>query len=48
MADFCCKKFLLSYSFSFDAYAENLREKTTKSSLKTTEVLWDADGHGLA
>ena len=33
--------------FSFKAYTKNVREKTTKSSLKTTEFFLDADGHVL-
>ena len=39
------KKFMLDCRFSFEAYAKNVREKATKCSLKTTEVLLDADGH---
>ena len=30
--------------FSFEAYAKIMKEKATKCSLKTTEVLLDADG----
>ena len=41
------KKFVLGCSFSFEALAKNVRQKTTKSSLKTAEVLLDADGHLL-
>ena len=33
--------------FCFEAYAKNTREKAAKCSLKTTEVLLDADGHVL-
>ena len=36
------KKFILGCSFSFEAYVKNVREKAT---LKTTEVLLNADGH---
>ena len=36
---------MLGCRFNFEAYAKNAREKTTKDSLKTTEVLLDADGH---
>ena len=31
--------------FGFEAYEKNAREKATKCSLKTTEVLSDADSH---
>ena len=41
------KKFMLSCRFSFEAYAENVREKTTKGSLETAEVLLDVGGHVL-
>ena len=41
------KKFMLSCRFSFEAYAENVQEKTTKGSLETAEVLLDVDGHVL-
>ena len=41
------KKFMLGCRFSFEAYAKDVREKMTKCSLKTTEVLLDADGHML-
>ena len=34
-------------SYVTEAYAKNVREKTTKSSLIITEVLLDADGHVL-
>ena len=33
--------------FSFEVYAENVREKATKCSLETTEVLLDPDGNVL-
>ena len=36
---------MLGCRFSFEPYAENIREKVTKCSLKTTEVLLDVDGH---
>lgn len=39
------KKFLLSCTFSFEAYVKNVREKATKCFLKTNEVLVYADGH---
>ena len=42
------KKFMLGCRSSFEAYAKNVREKTTKCSLKTIEVLLDTDGHALA
>ena len=35
-------KFILAFRFTFNAYAKNVREKTTKCSLKTAEVLLDA------
>ena len=38
---------MLDCRFSFEAYAKNLREKATKCTLKTAEVLLDADGHML-
>ena len=38
---------MLDCRFSFEAYAKNLREKATKCTLKTAEVLLDADGHVL-
>ena len=31
---------------SFDTYAKNVQEKANNFSLKSTEVLLDADGHG--
>ena len=34
---------MLGCKFSFKTYAKNVREKATKCSLKTTEVLLDAD-----
>ena len=37
------KKVMLDFRFSFGAFAKNVREKATKCSLKTTEVLLDAD-----
>ena len=36
---------MLSCRFTFKAYAKSVRAKTTKCSLKTAEVLLDADGH---
>ena len=41
------KKFILGCRFSFEAYAENVRQKTTKNSLKTTKILLAAGGHVL-
>ena len=41
------KKLMLGCRLSFEAYAESVREKATRCSLKTTEVLLDADGHLL-
>ena len=38
---------MLGCRFSFKAYAKNLRKKGTKSSLKTTKILQDADGYVL-
>ena len=40
-------KFMLCCRFSFEAYAKNIREKATKCSWNTTEILLDADGHEL-
>lgn len=37
------KKFMLSCSFNFEAYAKNVREKATKCSLEITEVLLEAN-----
>ena len=37
-------KFILSCRFTFNAYAKIIREKTTKCSLKTAEILLHADG----
>ena len=36
---------MLGLRFSFAAYEKNVREKATKYSLQTTEILLDADGH---
>ena len=36
---------MLGCRFCFEAYAKNVREKVTKFSLMTTEVLLDADRH---
>ena len=41
------KNFILGCRFSFEAYPENVREKAIKYSLKTIEVLLNADGHVL-
>ena len=40
-------KFMLGCRFSSEAYAKNEREKETKCSLKTNDVLLGADGHVL-
>ena len=39
---------MLGCRFSFEVYENNIREKASQCSLKTTEVLLDVDGHGLA
>ena len=39
--------FILGCRFTFKAYAKNVREETSKCSLKTAEVLLDADEHVL-
>ena len=41
------KKFMWGSRFSFETYAQIVREKTTKCSLKATEVLFDVDEHVL-
>ena len=42
------RKFMFSCRFiNFEAYAKNVREKATKCSLRTTGVLFDADGHAF-
>ena len=38
---------MLSCNFSVEAYAKTVRKKANKCSLKTTEILFDADGHVL-
>ena len=38
---------MLGRRFNFEVYAKNVREKTYKCSLKTTEVVLDADRHML-
>ena len=38
---------MLDCRFYFKAFKKNVQEKATKCSLKTTEVLLDADGHVL-
>ena len=40
------KKIMLGFRFSFETYAKIVREKA-KCSLKTAEVLLDADGQVL-
>ena len=40
-------KYILGCRFTFKAYVENVREKTTKCSLKTGEVLMNTGGHVL-
>ena len=41
------KRFMLGCRFSVEAYAKNVRERSTKCSLNVNEVLLDADGHVL-
>ena len=36
---------MLGCKFSFDVEGENIKEKATKCSFKTNEVLLNADGH---
>ena len=36
---------MLGCKFSFKVYAKSVREKATKCSLKTNEVMLDTDGH---
>ena len=36
---------MIGCRFSFEVYAKNVREKVTKSSFITTEVILDADGY---
>ena len=38
-------KFILSCRLNFKAYSKNVRKKMTKCSLKTAELLLDADGY---
>ena len=38
---------MLGCRFSFEVYAKNVQEKANKCSLKTTEVLLNADGQFL-
>ena len=38
---------MLNFRFIFEAYMINVREKATKCSSRTTEVLLDVDGHVL-
>ena len=40
-------QFLLGRMFSFEVYVKNVKEKATNCSLKTTEVVMDADRHVL-
>ena len=42
------KKFMLGCRFSFEAYSKNVREKATKCSWKTAEVLLDVDSAYLS
>ena len=44
---FIMKKFMLRCSFNFEDYTKNVTEKATKCSLKSTEVLLNADGYVL-
>ena len=39
---------MLGYRFSFEVYTKNIREKATRCSLRTAEVLLDAGRHVLA
>ena len=41
------KTFMLGCEFRLESFAKNAREKATKCSLKTAEVLLDANGHVL-
>ena len=41
------KKFILGCRLNVEAYEKNVREKTTKCSLKTIEILLNADEHVL-
>ena len=47
MVDFCYEKFMSGCKLGFKAYAKNVKEKTTKCSLKATDMLLDADRHVL-
>ena len=38
---------MLGCRLNFETYVKNVREKTTKCSLKTTDISLGADGHGL-
>ena len=38
---------MLGCRFGFEEYAKNVKEKATKCSLKTTEILLDVDGYVL-
>ena len=38
---------MLGCRFIFNTYTKNVREKSTKNFLKTTEILMNADGHVL-
>ena len=38
---------MLGCTLSFEAYAKNVRQKTTECFLITTEIQLDADGHVL-
>ena len=38
---------MLSCRFNLEAYTKNVQEKATKCSLKTAEILMDADEHML-
>ena len=38
---------MLGYRFGFEAYAKTKAKEAAKRSLKTTEVLLDAEGHAL-
>ena len=43
----CMLVYVRYVRFSFEAYAKSVREKATKCSLKTTDILLVADRHAL-
>ena len=44
---FIMKKFMLRCSFNFEVYTKNIKKKAAKCSLKSNEVLLNADGYVL-